>query len=192
MTDSHSDNLLSRLLISLLKGVLYRSESEPFWQSLLTLQARVRDHLTVLGLELVIDEAEGYAFLRSRPSAEQEEGLPRLFARRPLSYGVSLMLAVLRLKLVELDAGGGDTRLILHLDDVVELMRVYLPATTNEAKRRDKVQADLEKVVKLGFCRKLRGQDHRYEVGRVIKAFVDAQWLSELEQKLRTLNKERS
>ena len=53
---------------------------------LLDLQARVRDHVAVLGLELVLDEAEGYAYLRSaaaRPRASRE--LPRLVARRQLA-----------------------------------------------------------------------------------------------------------
>ena len=52
------------------------------------MQARVRDYVAVLGLELMLDEAEGYAFLRSRPEAEDgpDTGLrpPRLVARRPL------------------------------------------------------------------------------------------------------------
>ena len=60
--DTASD--LSPLLIHLLKGVLYRDQQEALWQSLLTLQGRVRDYVTVLGLELVLDEAEGYAYLR--------------------------------------------------------------------------------------------------------------------------------
>ncbi|WP_374669458.1 DUF4194 domain-containing protein, partial [Ramlibacter sp.] len=53
---------LSVLAITLLKGVLYREQDEALWSALLTLQARVRDYVAVLGLDLVLDEAEGYAF----------------------------------------------------------------------------------------------------------------------------------
>ena len=59
---------LSVLLITLLKGVLYRDADERRWAALLNLQARVRDSVAVLNLELVLDEAEGYAFLKSRPT----------------------------------------------------------------------------------------------------------------------------
>jgi hypothetical protein len=55
---------LSTLAITLLKGVIYREGDERLWGALLDLQARVRDYVSVLGLELVLDEAEGYAFLR--------------------------------------------------------------------------------------------------------------------------------
>ncbi len=57
---------LSTLAITLLKGVIYREGDERLWGALLNLQARVRDYVAVLGLELVLDEAEGYAFLKSR------------------------------------------------------------------------------------------------------------------------------
>lgn len=90
---------LSSVLVPLLKGVLYRDESPALWNALLQLQAQVRDYITVLGLDLQLDEAEGYAFLRSRPEDEEEIQTPRLVARRQLSYPVSLLLALLRKKI---------------------------------------------------------------------------------------------
>lgn len=182
MNDEAPRVSLSHQVIPLLKGVIYRESSETHWQELLAIQAAVREYVTVLGLELIIDEAEGYAFLKSREFSEEDQAVPRLISRRPLSYGVSLLLALLRRKLVEFDALGGSTRLILHRDDIFEMMRVFLPLGSNEARQRDKVEADLEKVVKLGFLRKMRGREDNYEVRRVLKAFVDAQWLSDLEQ----------
>ena len=91
---------LSVLLISLLKSVLYRDGDELQWSALLKLQARVRDYVAILNLDLVLDEAEGYAFLKSRPEPEQDDPsprLPRLVARRPLSFPVSLLLALFSL-----------------------------------------------------------------------------------------------
>jgi hypothetical protein len=46
------------------------------------------------------------------------------------------------------------------------------------------MDAHLNKVVELGFLTRLRGQDNQFEVRRILKAFVDAQWLSEFEQRL--------
>ncbi len=174
---------LSRVLIKLMQGVCYRDNDPKVWQSLQQLQARVRDYVAVLGLELILDEAEGYAYLRQRPAAEEDE-LPRLVPRRQLSYPVSLLLALLRKKLAEHDASGGDTRLILDRDGIVELMRVFLPDTANEARLLDRVDGHINRVVEMGFLRKLRGEGERYEVGRILKGFVDAQWLNELERRL--------
>jgi len=181
--ESHPE--LSPVVVQLLKGVLYSEESPALWNALLTLQARVRDYVVVLGLELVLDEAEGYAFLRSRSEAGIDGStVPRLVTRRQLSFPVSLLLALLRKKLAEFDANGGETRLILSRDDVVELIRVFLPDGSNEAKLIDQVDTHLNKIADLGFVRRLRGQDQMIEVRRILKAFVDAQWLTEFDKQL--------
>ena len=175
---------LSLLLIALFKGVLYRDQNPELWQDLLTLQPRVHDYVEVLGLDLLFDDTEGFAYLRQRPAADGEAELPRLVARRQLSYPVSLLLALLRKKLAEHDATGGEARLILSRDQLVDLLRIFLPATANEARLMDRIDNHINKVVELGFMRRLRGQDDQFQVQRLLKGFVDAQWLAGLDQKL--------
>jgi uncharacterized protein DUF4194 len=180
---------LSTVIVLLLKGVLYQENDAGEWGALLRLQARVRDYVAVMGLDLVLDEAEGYAFLKSRSQSEAaaSDGLPRLIARRPLSFPVSLLLALLRKKLAEFDAAGGDTRLVLSRDEIVDLVRVFLPEGSNEAKLTDQVETHINKIIELGLLRRLKPQPHQpavVEVRRILKAFVDAQWLSEFDQKL--------
>ncbi len=177
---------IAPVVVPLLKGVIYREDNPGLWGSLLHLQPRVRDYVAVLGLELMLDEAEGYAFLRSRQDDDEDSQavMPRLVARRQLSYPVSLLLALLRKKLAEFDAGGGDTRLILSRDEVAELIRIFLPAGSNEVKLIDQVDATLNKIAELGFIRRMRGQGQMIEVRRIIKAFVDAQWLADFDKRL--------
>ena len=196
--DGRTKHDLSALVIPLLKGVLYQENDAVLWSSLQTLQARIRDYVTILGLELVLDESEGYAFLRSRqrtgeddPEDDRLSGPPRLIARRPLSFPVSLLLALLRKKLAEFDAGGGDTRLVLTRDEIVELIRVFLPESSNEAKLIDQMDTHLNKIIELGFLRRLKtsgtnsgGQNAVFEVRRILKAFVDAQWLADFDSRL--------
>lgn len=184
---------LSTLLVTLLKGVIYREGDESLWGVLLNLQVRVRDYVAVLGLELVLDEAEGYAFLKSRSDSGESAdspSLPRLVARRPLSFPVSLLLALLRKKLAEFDAGGGHegdgSRLVLTRDDIVELMRVFLPDSSNEARLIDQIETHINKVIDLGFLRRLKNTSGpaSFEVRRILKAFVDAQWLADFDARL--------
>ncbi len=186
---------LGRLLVVLLKGVLYKEDDARRWSDLLELQNRVRDYVTTLGLELTLDEAEGYAFLRSRQDEDNEanasdknENIPRLITRRQLSFPVSLLLALLRKKLAEFDATGGDTRLVLTRDNMVELIRLFLPDSSNEARLVDQIELHINKVVELGFLQRLKsstaGSQPSFEVRRIIKAFVDAQWLAEFDSKL--------
>ena len=61
---------LSLAVIQLMKGVVYRDTHERAWQHLLRLQPQVRDYVAVLGLQVLVDEAEGYAFCRQRPPDE--------------------------------------------------------------------------------------------------------------------------
>ncbi len=191
-TAPEPNNDLSVVVVSLLRGVLEQEQKAEVWHALLNLQAAVRDYVAVLGLELVLDEAEGYAFLRSRPedTEKTEATIPRLVRRQPLSFPVSLLLALLRKKLAEFDATGGETRLILSRDEIAELLRVFLPAGSNEAKLIDQVDSHLNKVAKLGFIRPLRGQKQMFEVRRILKAFVDAQWLTEFDERLAVYRQE--
>jgi hypothetical protein len=193
-TSAAGVNDLSALAVTLLKGVLYQEQDAALWAALLKLQARLRDYVAVLGLELVLDEAEGYAYLRAKPVDETEAAagsgvakLPRLVVRRPLSFPVSLLLALLRKKLAEFDASGLDTRLVLTREELMELIRIFLPASSNEARLIDQLDTHLNKIVELGFLRKLKsaaGQSATFEVRRILKAFVDAQWLADFDARL--------
>ena len=181
MTDA---NALSVAVVSLMKGIADRESDPVLWQSLIGIQARVRDYVACLGLDLVLDEAEGYAYLRQRPAEDGAPELPRLVARRQLGYQVSLMLALLRKKLAEFDATSGEPRLILGRNDVVEMMRLFFADGSNQVRLNDRINADLNRVVDMGFLRRLRGSDDKFEVRRILKAFVDAQWLADFDRHL--------
>lgn len=173
---------LPAVVTRLFRGVLYRESDEKLWQALGELSSHVQDYVSVLGLELFLDDAEGYAFLRSRNDADSD--LPRLVPRRQLTFSVSLLLALLRARLAEFDQRNDETRLIMTEAQLHEMLAVFLPETSNEARMLDQLSTTIKKVVELGFLRRLRGQEGSYEVARIIKAFVDAQWLEEFDARL--------
>jgi len=186
---------LSLVVVQLLKGALYRESHEFAWQQLLVLAPRVRDYVGVLGLTVVIDESEGYAFLRSIELDETATGdsgtepdraasIPRLVPRRSLSFPVSLLLALLRKKLVEFDATDSDTRLILTRTQIADMLRVFLPAGRHETRLLETVDAQINKTIELGFLRRVKGAEQEFEVRRIVKAFVDGQWLAEFDRRL--------
>ncbi len=175
---------LSVAVVNLLKGPIYRDTHERPWALLLAHRSEVADYVALLGLQVNVDEAEGYAYLRSRPSDDEAGDIPRLVARRPLSFPVSMLLALLRKRLAEFDASSSDTRLVLSRDQIVEMLRLYLPESTNEARLVDNIETHINRVVEMSFLRKLRGQDDLYEVRRIIKAYVDGQWLSDFDAQL--------
>lgn len=183
MSADGSDDL-SVVLIQLMRGIVERDSAPQVWQTLIERQSRVRDYVSVIGLELEVDEAEGYAFLRQKPSREGEPELPRLVSRRQLSYPVSLLLALLRKRLAEHDAASSEPRLILTTPEIVDLVRLFQPDTADEARLEDRVGRDIAKVVELGFLKTLKGREGTYEVRRILRSFVDAQWLGALNERL--------
>ena len=179
------NNGFSVILITLLKGVVYGDDNPKLWQNLLLLQARIRDYVRAIGLELIVSEAEGFAWLRTLTSQGEDAELPRLVIKRQLSYPVSLLLALLRRKLTEHDATSGESRLILGRDEIVEMMKTFLSAGSNEARLVDQIDTCLNKVIDLGFARRLRTEHNKIEIRRLLKAFVDAQWLNDFDARLK-------
>jgi len=183
-TPAIRDAKFSLLMIHLLKGVVYAAEQPKIWQDLMDLQARVRDYISLIGLSLALHEDEGFAWLESEKSDNDEASLPKLVQRRQLSYPVSLLLALLRKKLAEHDSQSSEPRLILSRDEIVEMIRTFLPDSSNEARVVDQIDNHINKIIELGFARRLKGDKQRIEIRRIIKAFVTAQWLSEFDQRL--------
>ncbi len=171
-------------LIALMKGVVERERSADLWQDLMQHKSQIRDYVGIIGLDLILDEAEGFAYLRQRREIEGETPLPRLVPRRQLSYSVSLTLALLRRRLAEADASGGDTQLVLTREEIHDLSRHLIRESSNEAKQADRLGRDLQKIVELGFLRPIKRGGDAFEVRRILAAFVDAQWLNELDQSL--------
>ena len=138
-TISRNERSLPLVVTHLMKGVVYRDSHEQVWQHLVQLVPRVSDYVATMGLAVVVDEAEGYAFLRSKPDDPDDDSppIPRLIARHALSVHTSLMLALLRKKLAEFDATDDGFRLILSRDQIVDMMTMFMATSSNEARTVD-------------------------------------------------------
>lgn len=179
------DRAVAAAIIRLMQGVVYRTADEDTWGTLERLGAGVKDHFATIGVDVVIDNTEGYAYLRSRPEEQGEEALPRLVRRRALTYNVSLLLVLLRKRLVEFETNGGEGRLVLSTEQIIEMLRLFQAESTNDARVVDQAETTIKKAAELGFLRPLRGQRDHWEVRRILKAYVDAQTLNDFAAKLR-------
>ena len=65
------------------------------------------------------------------------------------------------------------------------MLRLFQAESTNDARVVDKAKSTIKKAAELGFLRQLRGQRDHWEVRRILKAYVDAQTLSDFAGKLR-------
>lgn len=179
------EHAVASAIIDLMRGVVYREVQEGAWGTLDRHGAAVRDHFDTIGVCVVVDDTEGYAYLRSQEEGDDAEPLPRLVRRRSLTYHVSLLLVLLRKRLVEFETTGSEGKLVMSRDQIIEMLRVFLAESTNEARVVDRVDTTVKQVAELGFLRQLRGQQDHWEVRRILKAYVDAQLLADYAGKLR-------
>lgn len=171
-------------IIRLMQGVVYRETDEDTWLTLERAGAGVRDHFATIGVEVVVDDNEGYAYLKTRPETEGTEALPRLVRRRALTFNLSLLLVLLRKRLLEFETSGTEGRLVLSTEEIVETLRTFHTDSSNEARMVDQAERTIAKAAELGFLRLLREQKDQWEVRRIIKAYVDAQTLNDFAGKL--------
>jgi hypothetical protein len=175
---------LSGALVALFKGAINRETNEKLWAALLAQQTQIDDYVSKLGLVLAVDMTDGYAYLKQQTQTEDHLDIPRLIPRYQLSYLVSVMLVLLRKQLLEFDSGSNSERLILSKQEFVELLRPYLKDTSNEVKQLKEIDSNLARIKDMGFIRMLNDAEDHFEVQRILRSFVDAQLLGELDSRL--------
>lgn len=175
---------MTPVVVNLMKGILYREEKPELWEEFLRLETPVREYVKVMGLEIRLFQEEGFAYLASRESDDGETPLPKLLSRRSLSYPVSLILVLLRRRITEMDVNTGESRLIMDRNEVAEMVSAFFEMGANEVKFLKRLDAHLQKIHDLGFLRFLGEKKDKIEVKRIITAYIDAQWLSDFNDKL--------
>lgn len=175
---------MAATLIELMRGVVYQESQETAWQTLGRHAGQIRDHFAVIGVDVVVDDTEGYAYLRTRPEEDGETPLPRLVRRRTLTHPQSILLVLLRKRLVEFETAGTGGKLVLTRDQMVEDLRTFMPDAAKESRIVDSVDTTIRQVTEMGFLRTLRDSPDRWEVRRVLKAYVDAQTMGDFAAKL--------
>jgi hypothetical protein len=178
-----SPSRLSAVLVTLLKGTIDRNADPKRWQDLLDCTALARDHLAILGLDLLVNEAEGYAFVRQKDMDDDADAIPRLIRRRPLTFEVSLVLALIRKHQAEHEATSGE-RCIITTHQVSTWLHVFVPETGDERKLMRDARRPLREIADLGFLRPLKDREDEFEVLRILKAHIDAQWLNTFSDRL--------
>ncbi len=177
-------------IIILLKGIFYKDENEKAWAELIENSfAKIKEYFEVIGLDILVDESEGYAYLKNIEYEEENEIVPRLIQKRELSYKVSLLCVLLRKEIVDFDMQNESTRVVISKEDIQKELLLYLPQNYNEVKVFKDIDSTIKKVEELGFLKKLKNQEDNYEIKRSLKAFVDASWLKNFDEKLKEYKK---
>ncbi len=172
-------------IILLLKGLFYKSDHEKaFFELVHNSYGAIVEYFKTIGLTVIVDENDGYAYLKNIVHEEEDEALPKLIQNRELSYKISLLCVLLRKKIADFDMQNENERAIITKEDITASILLFLDVKFNEVKIKKEIDATIKKVEDLGFIKKLKIQDDAYEIKNSIKAFVDASWLDQFDAKL--------
>jgi hypothetical protein len=154
----------------------------------------IRQFFDQIGISLIYDEANGFAFIH-QPMAmedESEERLPRLVRRFSLTYEQSLLCVMLREWMEEFDSKPGTvSHLIVSRRQIWERLEIFLKDSTNRSRVQKQFDTTLNQLVKSPGILRLAKEDEtdpdntRYEVRRIIKAIIDNQKLETFLEKLK-------
>ena len=174
----------SFVLARLLTEPVYREDGN-LWEVLRSEREAVARFFRQIGQEVVIDEAEGYAFLRQL-EIEGDEPVPRIVRRQPLSYVATLLLVCLREEFARFDSAPGDsTRLVQTRQQLRELVGQFLRQSNNEIRDVRRIDAAIRRLEDLGFIRAFGGADaESFEVMRILKARVGPAELQDVRDRL--------
>ena len=178
---TEQDLSFARACIALLKGVVDRPRDESLWLDILKNRDALKEYLDRIGLGLTLSEEDGYAYLYQR---EDIEGMPRLVQRRPLGYGLSMLLVFLRRRMGEFDSSMDDEKLILSAGEMRRGLELFLPAVRNEERFIKQVEKDIQRAVDMGVLRKTK-EEGEYEVRPILRSLVTGAWLQEFHQRLK-------
>ena len=176
------------LIVKLLQGGIC-DDTDKAWNELLLHEVAVSDYFHRIGIELIIDKRDGYAFLRQMELDDDGRTIG-LIRRIPLSYEVTLICVLLREWLDEFEVSDTDTRnLYITHTALRERLELFFREKPNQMKLLRELDRYIDDIIKLGFLKIVRKAESsrdetQYEVRRIIKAKITNDKLEEFRNRL--------
>lgn len=173
--------------VRLLQGVLY-AEDEATWEILLSNESELADYFLKIGLVVVVDRAEGIAYLRQLGDEQRTGGyerLPRMFRRTALGYEATLLCVLLRDEYRRFEDEDVDNeRCLVDLNTLLDGWKLFFPAEADEIQLRKRLQASLKRLEDLKFVEKFDSENDEWEVRKILKARLPLADLENLRDRL--------
>ena len=173
--------------VRLLQGVVYQDDEET-WSILLGNESDLADYFCQIGMALVVDRAEGLAYLKQFDDDERTGGyerLPRLFRKTSLGYEATLLCVLLRDEYRRFEEEDLDNeRCVVEVELLFDLWKSFFPADADEVALRKRLITALNQLDKLKFVRQLPADADAWEVRKLLKARIPIEELEHLRDRL--------
>lgn len=175
------------VVVKLLKGPVEYVEKGA-WEKLLQYKVELTGFLQQLGLLLVLDEQDGYAFVKHALS-EDDEAYVSWTQRRSFSYEESIMLVLLREMMAEFEISESASReLIKKRREIKEYAELFFKEGASRIKFLKEIDRLIDKVEESGFLHKMENHEmideQKFRIRKIIKAKVDSEALENFQQQL--------
>ena len=177
----------TQVFIKLLKGpVEYLEKSS--WEKLVQYKTELSSFLLQLGLILVLDEQDGYAYLKHAAAIDDSDGISWI-QRRSITYEESIMLVLLRDMMAEFEVGEVTTReLVKKRREIKEYAELFFKENASRVKMLREIDRLIDKTEENGFLERSENNDiadeQKFRIKKVIKARVDNEVLEDFKQQL--------
>lgn len=180
--------------VRLIQGVVYADDGS-VWDVLMRSRSSLESYFMRIGLHLVLDEPEGYAFLRQLDDEELPEGydaLPKLIRKVQLGYPTTVLAVLLRDELRKFeDEELHSDRCVVDATELLGQWRLLLPPVHDESRQVKDFQAALGRLQDLGFVKPFGDDGRSWEVRRVLKARLPVEDLERLKEQMAEALRER-
>lgn len=193
------------IVVYLLKGYIERDANRVLFESLTRQETAVNDLCSRLFLRLVIDEDNGYAYVRSLAEEELAESdmakPPKLLSTRRFTVLSSLVLILLRQRLLEFDMSGQFGRFVMTRAEIFLMAKTFINNVNNDKRLDDRLDRAVEDLINSKLLVRIdrgdkKNKNERLEVKRIISVIVTPEILREaddlLESYIKDLNSSRS
>ena len=175
------------VFIKLLKGPVEYLEKTA-WEQLLQYQAELTRFLQTLGLVLVLEKDDGYAYLE-QSRLDEEDNVAGWVRRIQLGYEESILLVLLRDMMAEFEVGEASSReLIKKRREIKEYAELFFKENPSRVKFIRDLDRLIDRVEELDFLEKVEAGDlydeQKYRIKKIIKARVDNELLENFKQQL--------
>src|SRR6201989_688669 len=186
-TDKSSILPYTPVLIKLLKGPVEYLEKGA-WEQLLQYQVELTRFIQQLGLVLVLEKDDGYAYLEQQ-RLDEEENVAGWVRRIQLGYEESILLVLLRDMMAEFEVGEASSReLIKKRREIKEYAELFFKENPSRVKFIRELDRLIDRVEELDFLEKVENHDlpdeQKFRVKKIIKARVDSEILDNFKQQL--------
>lgn len=175
------------VFIKLLKGPVEYLEKTA-WEQLLQYQTELTKFLQQMGLILVLEKEDGYAYLE-QAKLDEEDNVVGWVRRIQLGYEESILLVLLRDMMAEFEVGEASTReLIKKRREIKEYAELFFKENPSRVKFIRDLDRLIDRVEELDFLEKVEANDlpdeQKFRVKKIIKARVDNELLENFKQQL--------